>query len=72
MIGGIEVFLPYSPVEAREVCVADVATTEGQPTVTVKRRRKRHQNLEEERDSAEMLKSQEAEPQEAVRRRACR
>jgi hypothetical protein len=34
IIGGIEIFLPLSPVEAR-VCVADAATTERQPVVTV-------------------------------------
>jgi hypothetical protein len=34
IIGGIEVFLPHSLVEARE-CVADATTEEGQPTVTV-------------------------------------
>jgi len=35
MIGGIRIFLPLSPKEA-EICVADVATAEGQPTKTVK------------------------------------
>jgi hypothetical protein len=35
MIGGIKVFMPYSPVEAN-VCVANAARVEGQPTVTVK------------------------------------
>jgi hypothetical protein len=34
MIGGIEVFLPHRPAEVKN-CVADVATTEGQPTETV-------------------------------------
>jgi hypothetical protein len=34
IIGGIQIFLPSSPVEAR-VCVADATTEEGQPTVTV-------------------------------------
>jgi hypothetical protein len=35
MIGGIKLFLPYSPVEA-SMCVANAAIVEGQPTVTVK------------------------------------
>jgi hypothetical protein len=35
IIGGIEVFLPSSPVEAR-ACVADATTEERQPTETVK------------------------------------
>jgi hypothetical protein len=34
IIGGIQIFLPSSPVEAK-VCVADATTEEGQPTVTV-------------------------------------
>jgi hypothetical protein len=34
IIGGIQIFLPNSPVEAR-ACVADATTEEGQPTVTV-------------------------------------
>jgi hypothetical protein len=34
MIGGIKVFLPYSPVEA-SMCVVDAATTERQLVVTV-------------------------------------
>jgi hypothetical protein len=34
IIGGIQIFLPSSPVEAR-ACVADATTEEGQPTVTV-------------------------------------
>jgi hypothetical protein len=34
IIGGIEVFLPHGPVEAR-ACVADATVEEGQPTVTV-------------------------------------
>jgi hypothetical protein len=44
IIGGIEIFLPSNPVEARE-CVADATTEEGQPTVTIikrKKRRRRH------------------------------
>jgi hypothetical protein len=36
IIGGIQIFLPLSPVEAR-VCVADAATGERQPAVTVRR-----------------------------------
>ena len=35
MIGGIKIFLPLSQEEV-EICVADAATTEGQPTETVK------------------------------------
>jgi hypothetical protein len=34
IIGGIEVFLPHSPVEVR-TCVAEATTGEGQPIVTV-------------------------------------
>jgi hypothetical protein len=34
IIGGIEIFLPLSPVEAK-TCVADAATAEGQPAETV-------------------------------------
>jgi hypothetical protein len=34
IIGGIEVFLPHSPVEARS-CVVEETTEEGQPIVTV-------------------------------------
>jgi hypothetical protein len=34
IIGGIQIFLPLSPVEAR-VCVVDVVTRERQPVVTV-------------------------------------
>jgi hypothetical protein len=34
IIGGIEVFLPHSPVEAR-TCVADATGEKGQPTVIV-------------------------------------
>jgi hypothetical protein len=35
IIGGIEVILPYIPVEV-ESCVTDATTTEGQPAVTIK------------------------------------
>jgi hypothetical protein len=35
MIGGIEIFLPFSQ-EEEEICVADAATTVGQPAETVK------------------------------------
>jgi hypothetical protein len=35
MIGGIKVFLPYSPIEA-SVCVSNATTVEGQPVLTVK------------------------------------
>jgi hypothetical protein len=34
IIGGIQIFLPSNPVEAR-ACVADATTEEGQPAVTV-------------------------------------
>jgi hypothetical protein len=67
MIGGIRVFLPHSPVEARE-CVADVAT-EGIANRNSHERRIRADirrylvEGEEEENSAEMLKifSQEVE-----------
>jgi hypothetical protein len=35
IIGGIEIFLPLSPIEARE-CVAEGATTEGQSYMNVR------------------------------------
>jgi hypothetical protein len=35
MIGGIKVFLPHHPAEAKN-CVVDAATTKGQPVVTLK------------------------------------
>jgi hypothetical protein len=35
IIGGIEVFLPSNPTEAR-ACVADAATARKQPTETIK------------------------------------
>jgi mannitol/fructose-specific phosphotransferase system IIA component len=44
MIGGIQIFLPHSPVEARE-CVADAATTERQPAETVKEEEEVEQTL---------------------------
>jgi hypothetical protein len=66
MIGGIRVFLPHSPVEARE-CVADAATEERQPTETVMEEEMEQTLMfsqgEEEEHSTEWLKifSQEAE-----------
>jgi hypothetical protein len=53
MIGGIKVFLPYSPVEAR-VCVANAATTEGQPTVTVKEMEKMSEVPKEKKRSTQL------------------
>jgi hypothetical protein len=47
MIGGIQIFLPGSPVEVR-VCVAEVATTERQLVVTVKKW-SRYQRLPKQR-----------------------
>jgi hypothetical protein len=66
IIGGIWIFLPNNPVEARE-CVAE-ATTKGQPTVTVIEEEGKKQTMmfsptEGEENSTELLKifSQEAE-----------
>jgi hypothetical protein len=44
MIGGIRVFLPDSPIEAR-ACVADATTEGGQPTETVKEEEEMEQTL---------------------------
>jgi hypothetical protein len=43
IIGGIEIFLPRSPVEAR-ACVAS-ASTEGNPTKTLKEEEEREKTL---------------------------
>jgi hypothetical protein len=50
MIGGIEVFLPHRLAEVKN-CVADATTTEGQPVVTIRRKknRSRHQNFPRKR-----------------------
>jgi hypothetical protein len=60
IIGGIEIFLPSSPVEAR-ACVADATTEEGQPTVTVIEEEEKEKTLmfspaEGEEHSTELLK----------------
>jgi hypothetical protein len=64
MIGGIQIFLPLSPVEAR-VCVADAATGERQPVVTVREMEQTSEaaQAEEDEHSKEWLNifSQEAE-----------
>jgi hypothetical protein len=67
MIGGIQVFLPDSPIEVR-ACVVDAETEGGYPTETVKENEKMEQTLmfsqgEEEEHLAELLKifSQEVE-----------
>jgi hypothetical protein len=56
IIGGIEVFLPSNPVEAR-ACVADAATTGGEPEETV---------MEEEMEKTLMF-SQEAEDEHSTK-----
>ena len=72
MIGGIQVFLPHSPVEANEG-VADATIAGGQPTETVKEEEEMEQTLmfsqgEEEENSTDLLKifSQEAETEMIV------
>jgi hypothetical protein len=74
MIGGIQIFLPYSPVEVN-VCVADATiATEGQPTETVKEEEEEGEKTlmsipaEEKEHSEEWLKifSQEAEKETAA------
>jgi hypothetical protein len=58
IIGGIQIFLPNSEVEARE-CVAG-ATTEGQPAITAKEEEMEHilnsSPVEEEEHSKEWFK----------------
>jgi hypothetical protein len=56
IIGGIEVFLPHSPVEAR-ACVADATTEERQPTVTI---------IEEEKEQI-LMSSPTEEEEHAVK-----
>jgi hypothetical protein len=71
MIGGIKVFLPYSPVEA-SMCVVDAATEERQPAVTVMEKEMEQiseaAQAEEKEHSEEWLKifSQEAEGETAA------
>jgi hypothetical protein len=62
MIGGIKVFLPYSPVEA-SVCVANATTTERQPAVTVMMKEKMSEAAqgEEEENTIKMLTPWEKE-----------
>jgi hypothetical protein len=62
MIGGIKVFLPYSPVEAI-VCVANAAKTERQPAVTIKEMEKMSEASQgkEEEHTVEMLTPWEKE-----------
>jgi hypothetical protein len=67
IIGGIEIFLPRTPVEVRE-CVFDATIEEGQPTMTVIDEEEEDQTLtfaqaEGDENSVELLEifSQEAE-----------
>jgi len=58
IIGGIEIFLPSSPVEAR-ACVADATTEERQPAETIKEEEKErilmYAPIEKEWNSDELL-----------------
>jgi hypothetical protein len=64
IIGGIEIFLPSSPVEAR-ACVADATTEERQPAETIKEEEKErilmYAPIEKEWNSDELLTQWEKE-----------
>jgi hypothetical protein len=64
IIGGIQIFLPNNPVEARE-CVADATTEEGQPMVTVMMKEKISEASQgEEEEMEQTLMSTPAEGEE--------
>jgi hypothetical protein len=63
MIGGIKLFMPYSPVEA-SVCVSNVATAEIQLVVTVMMKEKMSGDTQEEEEMGQTSEPDPAEEEE--------